>query len=62
MTLEVEKMVVLQQICRTRKMEVAVAYSELEEAAALASDCKLTIHTLSSTRSHSKSSQLVTIF
>ena len=62
MILEVVEMVVLQQICRKTETEVAVAYSELEEAAALTSDCKVLLHTLSSTRSHSKSLQLVTVF
>lgn len=60
--MEVAEIVALQQICRKREMEVAVAYSELEEAAPLTSDCKLPFHTFSSTRSRSKSPQLVTVF
>lgn len=40
MILEVVERVVLQQVCRERKTEVAVAYAEPEEAAALTSYCK----------------------
>lgn len=60
--LEAVEVIVLQQICGKRKIEVAVACIEPEVAAALASECKFLFHLLSSTRSCSKSPQLVTIF